>query len=127
MISDRMNELWGDYLESKWTTPGPIKVGSVSHWVAKPGFKLKGEWDEEVVEFELNRKMALHTVAGSKLNMGVRGDIEATANGSKVQYTEDYEVPYSILGMLVDKLSYRKAVEKFMDDVLARLKKAVET
>jgi len=127
MVSQKMNDLWGEHLEGKWITPGPVRLGSVSHWVAKPGFKMKGEWDQEVTEFELNRKMAWHTAAGSKLNMGVRGELEATANGSKVQYTEEYELPYWILGKLVDKLRYRKAVEKFMDDTLAALKKAVET
>ena len=127
MISDNMNDVWGKWMEGKWTSKGPVGVGSIGHFVAKPDFKIKGEWDEEVTEFEENKKMAMRTVEGSKMKMGVTGLLEPTATGTKVTYIEEYEVPYSVLGKLIDKLSIRKNTENFMDAMMANLKKAIET
>ncbi len=127
MLSDKMNDVWGQWMEGKWTSEGPVKVGSISHWTAKPDFKIKGEWDEVVTEFEENRMMTMRTVEGSKMKMGVTGLLEPIANGTKVTYTEEYEVPYSVLGKLMDKLSLRKETEKFMESFLEKLKKNIET
>jgi len=127
MTSDRMNDIWGKYMEGKWMSEGPVGVGSIAHWVAKPAFKLPGEWDTEVTEFVDNRKMVMKTVEKSKLKMTTTGILEPIANGSKTTYIEEYEVPYSVLGKLADKLKYGKETEKFMEDVLQNLKRALET
>ena len=89
MLSDKMNDVWGQWMEGKWTSEGPVKVGSISHWTAKPDFKIKGEWDEVVTEFEENKMMTMRTVEGSKMKMGVTGLLEPIANGTKVTYTEE--------------------------------------
>jgi uncharacterized membrane protein len=127
MLGDKMNDVWGQWMEGKWTSEGPVKVGSISHWTAKPDFKIKGEWDEEVTEFEENKMMTMRTVEGSKMKMGVTGLLEPTTNGTKVTYIEEYQVPYSVLGMLLDRLSLRKGTEKFMESFLQKLKVAIET
>jgi coenzyme Q-binding protein COQ10 len=127
MISDKMNEVWGKWMDGKWTSKGPVGLGSIGHFVAKPDFKIKGEWDEVVTEFEENKKMAMRTVEGSKIKMGVTGLVEPSGNGTKVTYIEDYDVPYSVLGKLIDKLSIQKGTEKFMDEMMENLKKAIET
>jgi hypothetical protein len=126
MISDKMNDVWGKWMEGKWTSKGPVGVGSIGHFVAKPDFKIKGEWDEVVTEFEENKKMAMRTVEGSKMKMGVTGLVEPSANGTKVTYIEEYDVPYSVLGKLIDNLSIRKGTERFMDEMMEKLKKAIE-
>lgn len=127
MISDRMNEVWGRWMEGTWTSKEPVRVGSIGHFVAKPDFKIKGEWDEVVTEFEENKKLTMKTVEGSKLNMSVTGLFEPTTTGTKVTYVEEYGVPYSVFGKLIDKLVLRKDTEKFMDSMLENMKKALET
>ncbi len=127
MLSEKMNDLWGKYMEAKWTTPGPVRVGTIGHWIAKPAFKLPGEWDTEVIEFEENKKMSMRTVESSKLKMTTTGILEPTIFGSKTTYIEEYEVPYSVIGKLADKITYRKATERFMDELLQNLKNALET
>jgi hypothetical protein len=127
MLSDRMNEVWGKWMEGKWTSSGPVGLGSIGHFTAKPDFKIKGEWDEEVTEFEENKKLTMRTVEGSKLKLGVSALFEPAAEGTKLTYTENYEVPYSVVGKLLDKLVLRKDTEKFMEEVMANLKKALET
>ena len=127
MISDKMNDIWGRWMEGKWTSNGPVGIGSVGHFVAKPDFKIKGEWDEEVTEFEENKKFVMKTVEGSKMKLGVTGLLEPTAKGTKVTYIDEYQVPYSVFGKLMDKLVLRKDTEKFMEEVMNNLKKALET
>ena len=127
VISEKMNtDVWGKWLEGKWTSKGPVGVGSTSHWIAKPDFKMKGEWDEEVTEFVTNKKMAMRTVEGSKLKMTATMTFEPTTKGTKVTFNEEYEVPYSVLGKLIDKLKFSKDTEKFMEELLEKLKKAIE-
>ena len=126
MLSDKMNDVWGRWLEGKWISEGPIGVGSVSHWIPKEEFAIKGEWDEEIVEFEKNRKIVMRTVKDSKLNMTVTGLFEPTTEGTKLTYIDEYEVPYSLLGKLVDKVKYSKETEKFMEDMLENLKQTLE-
>jgi uncharacterized protein YndB with AHSA1/START domain len=126
MLSDKMNEVWGRWLEAKWISEGPIGVGSVSHWTPKEEFKIKGEWDEEIVEFEKNRKIVMRTAKDSKLNMTVTGLFEPTTEGTKLTYIDEYEVPYSLLGKLVDKVKYSKNTEKFMEGMLENLKQTLE-
>jgi len=43
IISEKMNDTWGKWLEAKWASEGPIRLGSIGHWIAKPDFKLPGE------------------------------------------------------------------------------------
>ncbi len=126
MLSEKMNDVWGRWLEGKWTSPLPLGVGSTSHWIPKEEFKLKGEWDEEIVEFEKDKKIVMKTTKESKLNMTIIGLLEPTAVGTKFTYTDDYAVPYSVLGQLVDKVKYSKDTEKFMEGMLANLKRALE-
>lgn len=128
MISEKMNDyVWGKWVVGKWTTPGPVGVGSIGHWTAKPDNTLmKGEWDTKVTEFVKNKKMAMESVEGSKFKMAVMGLFESSSIGTKVTYIEDYEVPYSVLGKLVDRIKYRKETEKLMETWLLNLKKALE-
>ena len=126
MLSDKMNEVWGRWLEAKWISEGPIGVGSVSHWTPKEEFKIKGEWDEEIVEFEKNRKIVMRTAKDSKLNMTVTGLFEPTTEGTKLTYIDEYEVPYSLLGKLVDKVKYSKDTGKFIEGMLENLKQTLE-
>jgi hypothetical protein len=41
-------------------------------------FGIKGEWDEEVTEFEENKRLAMKTVEGSKIKLRVTGMLEPT-------------------------------------------------
>src|SRR4030067_987644 len=117
-----------NYGENGWRASGfrrgQSESAQFSRWKAKPDFKIKGEWEEEVTEFVENKKMVMRTVEGSKLKMGVTGLLEPTAKGTKVTYIEENEGPYSVLGKLVDKLKYSKETEKFMEELLGNLKRA---
>ena len=52
--------------------------------------------------------------------------LEPIAKGTKVTYLMDYEMPYSVLGKLIDKLRFRKAMEKSFEVGLKKLKSMME-
>ena len=52
---------------------------------------------------------------------------EPTAKGTKLTFSMDYEVPYSVLGKVIDKLKVSKDVKKELNMWLPNAKKALET
>ena len=116
-------KLGKDLLQSKWTSDGPVKVGSTAHFV---GAGTAGEWDMEVTEFVKNKKMAMRTIGASKIKMTSSFALEPTAKGTTVTFSEDYELPYSVLGKLVDKVKVGKDMEKNITKMLENVKKALE-
>jgi len=126
VISEKMNDVWGEWIEGKWTSDGPIGVGSTGHSVGVG--RNKGEWNVEVTEFVKNKKITLHSVGASKRANDSTNSftLEPTTKGTKVTYSIDYEMPYSVLGKLIDKLMVKKEMEKVNTKILKNLKKALE-
>ena len=52
--------------------------------------------------------------------------LEPTAKGTKLTYSMDYELPYSILGKLVDKLRVKKDIDKSVAEMMENIKKGLE-
>jgi carbon monoxide dehydrogenase subunit G len=97
---------------------------------ASKGFSEMGgqerEADMEVTEFVKNKKMSNHTIGASKVKMGTSWTLEPTAKGTKLAVSMDYEVPYSVLGKVVDKLKVSKDLDKVMGKMMESIKKALE-
>jgi uncharacterized protein YndB with AHSA1/START domain len=125
VISDKMNDVWGEWYSGKWTSEEPVRVGSIGHFVGNPNF-LKGEWDMEVTEFVKNKNMTMHTIGKSPMKSTVSMNLEPTTKGTKATYVDDYEVPYSILGKLIDKVKVSKDMEKAHLKLMENLKKTLE-
>jgi hypothetical protein len=51
---------------------------------------------------------------------------EPTVKGTKMTLTLDYEMPYSVLGRLIDGLLVKNWLEKEINKVMENLKKALE-
>jgi carbon monoxide dehydrogenase subunit G len=121
----KTNETSKGFAEGEYTSKGPVGVGTTLHYVAKAGGS-QAEFDMEVTEFEKNRKMSRRTVGASKFKMHGSSTLEPTAKGTKLITTMDYELPYSILGKIIDKLRVSKDMEKSMERTLRDMKKALE-
>jgi carbon monoxide dehydrogenase subunit G len=81
----------------------------------------------EITEFEKNKKMTMRTIGASKFKMQQIVTLEPTAKGTKLTYIADYEVPYSILGKIIDWLKVQKDTEKSIEKQARDMKKALET
>lgn len=122
---EKMNELRKGSSEGEYTSKGPIGVGATLHYVGRAGGS-QAEWDMEITEFERNKKVSMHTIGAGKFKIQGSHTLETTAKGTKLTNTMDYEVPYSILGKIVDKIKVHKDIEKQIEKQLRDMKKAIE-
>jgi carbon monoxide dehydrogenase subunit G len=123
--TEKLNEITKGFQEIEITSKGPIGVGTTGHIVGKAGGSQM-ELDMEITEFEKNKKISMRTIGTSKFKMQGSHILEPTAKGTKLTNTMDYELPYSILGKIVNKLKVSKDIEKRMEKELWNMKKALE-
>jgi carbon monoxide dehydrogenase subunit G len=121
----KMNEATKGFGEKEYTSAGPVGVGTTAHHIAKVGGQER-EWNTEITEFVKNKKVSDHTIGASKAKMTDSWTFEPTAKGTKLTTSMDYELPYSLLGKLVDKVKVSKDMEKTMSQLLENIKKALE-
>jgi hypothetical protein len=123
---NNMNDASKGMIEYKSTSTGPLALGSTMHFVGIAGGQTQ-ETDMEVTEFVKDKKLAFRSVGGSKTKMALSLELEPAAKVTKLTSASEYEVPYSIVGKLVDKLKIQKDIEKNTAKILEYIKKAIET
>jgi uncharacterized membrane protein len=122
---EKMNEISKGFSEVQYTSKEPYGVGTTLHFVGKAGGQ-QAEWDMEITELVKNKKVVERTIGASKFKMQATYIYEPTAKGTKLTITMDYELPYSVLGKIIDKLRVSKDIEKGMEKSLRDIKKALE-
>ena len=127
VISERMNEVWGEWMKGKWDSEGPVGVGTKGHFDTKGTLASFGRLNGEVVEFEENKKMTMHTKdAKGKMDTTDSLIFEPTGTGTKATYITDYKVPYSVFGKLMDKVKISRDMENMHVKMLENLKNVLE-
>ncbi len=127
VISERMNEVWGEWMIGKWDSKGPVGVGSVGHFDTRGMLANFGKITGTITEFEQNKKMTMHGQdAKGKMDTYDTMLLEPTAEGTKTTYITQYNVPYSVFGKLIDKVKIRKDMETMHVKMLENLKKIIE-
>jgi hypothetical protein len=120
-----MNDASKGMIEYKSTSKGPLELGSTMHFIGVAGGQTQ-ETDMEVTEFVKDKRLAFRSVEGSKTKMALSLTLEPITNVTKLTSESEYEVPYSFVGKLVDKLKIQKDIEKNTAKILEYIKKAVE-
>jgi uncharacterized membrane protein len=118
---EKMNKAHEGFTKVEYTSKGPVGVGTTAHFVTKGG-----EWDMEITEFVKNKKLSWHSIEASKFKITGSFTLEPTTKGTKMTNSWDYELPYSILGKLVDKFKVSKELDKEGTLWLENAKKALE-
>jgi uncharacterized membrane protein len=90
-------------------------IGVKTHWVMESSGQ-EIEWDGECAEWVENKKMSWHSTSGMKFSGHQL--IEPTETGTKLTLMMDYELPYSILGKIIDKLKVEKDFVKQIEESL---------
>ena len=123
---DGWTKWYAPFKEGKveYTSKEKNKVGATVHVIAELG-GIKGEFDAENTEAIENEKVAWRTTGGNFTGFGVNA-LSPTKAGTKVTIMMDYELPYSILGKIINKLRFQKALEKNIDTGLDKLKIMLE-
>lgn len=99
------------------------------------GFKVKVrgkfggqvlEVEEEVTELVKNKRHVHRQKSGTLKKMEATNLFEPTEKGTKYTLIVEYELPYSLLGKIVDKLKVRKDMEKSLDYSMKKTKELIE-
>jgi len=116
---------WYDVFKKvEWTSKDKYKVGATVHVISELA-GVKAIWDAEVTEWKENEKGAWRSTAGNFTNFGYVA-LTPSELGTKVSFVMDYDLPYSILGKVLDKLRFHGALEKSFDVGLKKLKAMAE-
>lgn len=95
------------------------------HWkVAGPFGPV--EWDAQITERELNRRLAWHTVEGAPVESEGHVDFEPAGDGTRLRVSMDYAPAAGAIGHAAARLLGRDAKTE-MDEDLMRVKSFLET
>jgi ribosome-associated toxin RatA of RatAB toxin-antitoxin module len=103
----------------------PQKVGDIIKVKVKIGDQMF-EADMETTEFVKNKKHVVRQKGGAFKKMVLTDTFEPTDGGTKWTTIMEYELPYSLLGKLIDKLKVRKEIEKGSDHYVNKTKELIE-
>jgi carbon monoxide dehydrogenase subunit G len=123
---EKMNEATKGFSQFEYITSGPVGMGTKMHYITGSGGSTM-EHDTEVIEFVQNEKFVSHTIGASKFKGKASFTLEPTAKGTKLTYSMDYEMPYSVIGKLIDKVSVHKKMEEGISNAMENAKKTLET
>ena len=117
---------WMDIIKKvEYTSEQKETVGATAHWIGEAG-GVKSEWDTETTEWEENQRGAWRSIKGTFTGIGSM-TLSPSETGTKAIFMMDYDLPYYILGKIIDKLRVCKALEKGTARALKKLKTLVET
>lgn len=104
---------------------GPQRVGYTVKARTKVG-KQVWEFDFETTEFVKNKIYAGRQKGGPMKKLESKDWFEPADGGTKWTNVVEYELPYSILGKILDKLKMRKMMEKGADYNVKMAKELIE-
>jgi len=121
---DRLPEWLNGIKEAEYTSEEKDSVGATAHVVGETA-RIKVEWDIEITEYIENKKATWRSTAGNLTAIGLT-TLKPTEVGTELTLMMDYDLPYSILGKIVDKLMVGREMEKGFERSLEKLKKILE-
>jgi len=104
---------------------GPQRVGFIAKVRAKAGDQV-WEVEAETKEFVENERQVTRQKGGPLKKFLMTDLFEPTDGGTKWTSIVEYELPYSLLGKLIDKLKFRKDIEKSTDYYVKKTKELIE-
>ncbi len=116
---------WLDIIKSaRWTSEKHAGVGATAHVIGEVAGR-KFEWNLKFTEYVEKEKGTWHTTAGDLKAIGST-TLEPTKIGTKLTFVINYDLPYSILGKIIDKLMISKETERSVERGLEKLKNILE-
>jgi len=121
---DRVPE-WMDQIKTaKYTSEFKDCIGATAHVLGHVG-GINAEWDSETTEWAENEKFAWRTSAGTFTGFGWMA-LTPLNSGIRATFVMDYNLPYSFLGVQVDRLRVVKDLERGIVRALRKLKELTE-
>jgi uncharacterized protein YndB with AHSA1/START domain len=126
LLTDRKEvPRWNKLIKEAFvTSKEQIGVGSTVHYVGEAG-GARGEWDIETTEWVKDKKYTWRTTSGD-VAMLVTWTLREVNGDTEITYKIQYELPYSILGKIINKLRASRDIENGMTAALLNLKQLSE-
>ena len=121
---ERMPEWWDTFETQQRITPPPTAIGSISRYVYNMmGIRIKGE--HQVIQFDDNRRLVVKTISGidSMFEFG----FSSIENGTHLKVRIAYNLPGSVLGQLLNRLTIEQKNERDLITALENLKAIAES
>jgi len=116
---------WLDIIKNaEYTSKERDTVGATAHVVGEAA-GIKVEWDVEITEYVKNKSAKWRTTGGNLTAIG-ESNLKVTEKGTQLIFIIDSELPYSILGKIIDKLVVNRESEKGIEKGLKKLKALLE-
>jgi hypothetical protein len=124
----KMNDACREYYVGKWTSEGPIGLGSTANYVGTHKYNKREEWNAKVTEFVKNKSLTMLLKGANEHSHDQTNyhAFEPTTKGTKFTISMEYEIP-SIRGKLLDVLVARRMVGGWLAKIAENIKNAVET
>ncbi len=107
--------------EGKVTSKEKTGVGSTVHYIGS----TLGEWEVETTEWVEDQKYSERTTTGD-VTMLVTATLKEVDEGTELTFELRYELPYSFLGKLVDRLKAGRELESGVTTALNNLRQLSE-
>ncbi len=121
---DKVPEYYNSIKRIQWTSEPKMRVGSTVRVFSEMAGR-KEEFDTEITEWIPNEKVVWRTTSGN-----MPGEYTATlvpsSAGFKITTSFDYTMPFSVVGKLIDKLSFKKYMDNEATEALQRMKELAE-
>lgn len=121
---DRIPEWLEGIKWAEYTSEHREGAGATAHVKAEAG-GVKVEFDIEITEYIENEKASWRTTTGNFTAIGLT-DLEPKKGGTELTLMMDYELPYSILGKIVDKVLVGRETAAGFERGLKKLKNMLE-
>ncbi len=100
-------------------------VGTPFYYEEKSGPQLM-KLHYVVTEWVENEKLAFVMTSGPAKRDDQIWSLEATPSGSRFTLTEDFEMPWGVMGKVLEKLFVGRTIEKHLEEILSNLKSLAE-
>ncbi len=112
---------------ASYTTQQTTGAGTTAHHRGELAGR-KMEWDGEIVEWAKDEKIVWRATSGAPKKMKMTAVNRVRPEEGKARYGLEmsYEMPYGLLGRLMDALLIRRRVREAIERSLRRLKAVVE-
>ena len=126
----KMNDVSKEYTVGKWTSEGPVGLGSTANYVGVHKYNKKEEWNAEVTEF-VKKSLTFFCKGANKYSHDQTDyhTFEPTSKGTKFGISMEHEMPpptLSFLGKLLYALGGKRMVEGWLAKIAENIKNAVE-
>jgi len=121
---DKVPQWFSSIKKAQYTTKFKDGVGAVAHVSGEAG-GVKAEWDAETTEWIENVKYSWRTTAGNFTGVGSM-KFSPFEKGLKATFIMDYDLPYSIFGKIIDKLSVSRDIDQSCKRGLEKLREIAE-